>query len=306
MNKESLTQWIKTKFYEEGFLSCGISKAAFLEQEAPHLEQFLKNDFHGKMDYMANHFDVRLDPTLLLDGAKSVISATFNYFPESEIEGVFKISKYAYGKDYHNVLKKKLKRILQAIKEEVGDINGRAFVDSAPLLEKAWAAKSGLGWVGKNANLITKNVGSFYFLVEMVVDFELEYDHAVKDFCGTCTRCIDACPTDAIVGNQQIDGSKCISYFTIELKEEMSKDQVSKWNDWVFGCDICQDVCPWNRFSKQHEEEKFLMNNELKDLIQKNEWKEITEDIFENLFAGTPLRRAGFHKLINNVNFLED
>ena len=249
------TSIIKQEAHRLGFFSCGISKAGFLEEEAPRLENWLNQNMNGQMSYMENHFDKRLDPTLLVDGAKSVISLLLNYYPsELQNQESYKISKYAYGQDYHYVIKEKLKELLFFIQSEIGEVSGRAFVDSAPVLDKAWAAKSGLGWMGKNSNLITQKMGSFYFIAELIVDLDLEYDTATTDHCGSCTACIDACPTEAIVAPYVVDGSKCISYFTIELKDNLPQEMKGKFDDWIFGCDVCQDVCPWNRFSKPHNE----------------------------------------------------
>ena len=269
-SKETYSKFIKSEAKRLGFISCGISKAGFLEQEAPRLEKYLKNNYNGQMAYMENHFDKRLDPTLLVDDAKSVVSLLLNYYPsEVQNEESFKISKYAYGQDYHFVIKEKLKEFLHSIQENIGEVSGRAFVDSAPVLDKAWAAKSGLGWIGKNSNLITQKVGSFYFIAELILDLELEYDHAVTDHCGSCTACIDACPTQAIVAPYVVDGSKCISYYTIELKENMPHEMKGKFDEWMFGCDTCQDVCPWNRFSKPHSEPLFNPNPELLSFSKK-------------------------------------
>ena len=283
-NKEKYSKFIKAEAKRLGFLSCGISKAGFLEEEAPRLENWLNQNHHGEMKYMENHFDKRLNPTLLVDDAKSVISLLLNYYP-SEIQNTdsYKISKYAYGQDYHFVIKEKLQELLQTIQTEIGEVSGRAFVDSAPVLDKAWAAKSGLGWIGKNSNLLTQQVGSFYFIAELVVDLDLEYDYATTDHCGTCTACIDACPTEAIVSPYVVDGSKCISYFTIELKENIPQEMKGKMDDWIFGCDVCQDVCPWNRFSKSHNEPLFNPNPELLSMTKKD-WEEITEDTFKKVF----------------------
>ncbi|RYD80754.1 MAG: tRNA epoxyqueuosine(34) reductase QueG, partial [Sphingobacteriales bacterium] len=248
--KFKYTQLIKDEAQRLGFSFCGVSKAEFLEEEAPLLERWLKNGMNGKMQYMENYFDMRLDPRKLVDGAKSVISLMLNYYPKEKqtADSHYQISKYAYGRDYHKVLKGKLKQLLQFIQTEIGEVNGRAFVDSAPVLDKAWAKKSGLGWVGKHSNIITKQQGSYFFIAELIVDLELDYDEIpVKDFCGTCTKCIDSCPTNAIVSPQIVDGSKCISYLTIELKEQIPEEYNNKFKNWVFGCDICQDVCPWNR-----------------------------------------------------------
>lgn len=303
--KSRHTVLIKEEAERLGFLSCGISKAAFLEEEAPRLEKWLKSGMHGEMHYMENHFDKRLNPTKLVDGSKSVISLLLNYYPsESQIEDTFKVSKYAYGTDYHFVIKKKLKSLLQFIQEEIGEIHGRAFVDSAPVLDKAWAAKSGLGWVGKHSNLLTQQVGSFYFIAELIVDLELDYDGPVTDHCGSCTACIDACPTEAIVEPYVVDGSKCISYFTIELKNEIPTSVKDQFEDWIFGCDICQDVCPWNRFSKSHNEPLFHPKAELLSMTKKD-WEEITEDVFKKVFQKSALKRTKFSGLKRNINFIK-
>ena len=300
------TDLIKTEAKRLGFLSCGISKADFLEQEAPRFEKWLNQNMQGEMGYMENHFDKRLDPTLLVDGAKSVISLLLNYYPEeTQRNDTYKISKYAYGQDYHHVIKSKLRQLQEFISEEIGEVGGRAFVDSAPVLDKAWAAKSGLGWIGKNSNLLTQQVGSFYFIAELIVDLELEYDAPVSDHCGTCTACIDACPTQAIVEPYVVDGSKCISYFTIELKDEIPTEFQGKFNEWAFGCDICQDVCPWNRFSKPHSEPLFNPHPELLELSKKD-WEEITEDVFRKIFKKSAVKRTKFSGLKRNIEFLKD
>lgn len=286
-------------------MSCGISKAGFLEKEAPRLEKWLKNNSHGQMTYMENHFDKRLDPTLLVDGAKSVVSLLLNYYPsEFQRADSYKISKYAYGKDYHLVIKAKLKELLFSIQEQIGEVSGRAFVDSAPVLDKAWAAKSGLGWIGKNSNLITQKVGSFYFIAELIIDLDLEYDTPTTDHCGTCTACLDACPTQAIIAPYQVDGSKCISYYTIELKDNLPEDMKGKFDDWAFGCDVCQDVCPWNRFSKPHNEPLFDTNPELLSLSKKD-WEEITAETFQKVFKDSPLKRTKLEGLKRNIDFLK-
>jgi epoxyqueuosine reductase len=303
--KEKNTAMIKTEAKRLGFFSCGISKAGFLEEEAPRLEKWLNNNMHGQMRYMENHFDKRLNPTLLVDGAKSVISLLLNYYPsEFQNEESYKISKYAYGQDYHFVIKEKLKELLHFIQTEIGEVSGRAFVDSAPVLDKAWAAKSGLGWMGKNTNLITQKVGSFFFIAELIVDLELEYDNPTTDHCGSCTACIDACPTEAIVSPYVVDGSKCISYFTIELKESIPVEMKGKLDDWVFGCDVCQDVCPWNRFSKSHNEPLFQANPELLSFTKKD-WEEITEDVFKEVFKNSAVKRTKLEGLKRNVEFLK-
>lgn len=296
---------IKQKAIALGFLSCGISKADFLEQEAPRLENWLNKNYHGQMAYMENHFDKRLDPRLLVDGAKSVISLLLNYYPsEQQNQESYKISKYAYGEDYHFVIKDKLKSLLQFIQEEIGEVNGRVFVDSAPVLDKAWAAKSGLGWIGKNANLITQKVGSFYFIAELIIDLELEYDTPTTDHCGTCTACIDACPTQAIIQPYVVDGSKCISYFTIELKDNLPQEMKGQFEDWVFGCDVCQDVCPWNRFAKPHHEPLFQPKPELLN-FSKRDWQELTKETFNKVFKNSAVKRTKFEGLLRNIEFVK-
>ena len=308
-NKEKYTKFIKSEAVRLGFLSCGISQAGFLEQEAPRLEVWLKNNAHGQMAYMENHFDKRLDPTLLVEDSKSVISLLLNYYPEETQAGLlgddtFKISKYAYGQDYHFVIKEKLKEFLFSIQENIGEVSGRAFVDSAPVLDKAWASKSGLGWIGKNSNLLSKQVGSFFFIAELIVDLDLEYDNAVTDHCGSCTKCIDACPTEAIVAPYVVDGSKCISYFTIELKDNIPSEMKGKFDDWAFGCDVCQDVCPWNRFSKSHSEPLFNPHPDLLSMTKKD-WEEITEDTFKAVFKNSAVKRTKFGGLQRNIDFLK-
>ena len=303
--KSRHTNLIKKEAKRLGFLSCGISKAEFLEDEAPRLENWLNKNMHGEMSYMANHFDKRLDPTLLVQDSKSVVSLLLNYFPEeTQTNETYKISKYAYGEDYHFVIKDKLKQLLNFIQNEIGEVHGRAFTDSAPVLDKAWAAKSGLGWIGKHSNLITKSSGSFYFIAELIIDLELDYDYAVTDHCGSCTACLDACPTQAITEPYVVDGSKCISYFTIELKNEIPSDMKGKFDDWMFGCDICQDVCPWNRFSKPHKEPLFNTSKELLTMSKK-EWEEITEEVFQKTFEKSAVKRTKYSGLIRNINFLK-
>jgi epoxyqueuosine reductase len=304
-NKEKYTQLIKAEAKRLGFFSCGISKAGFLEEEAPRLEQWLNQKRHGQMLYMEDYFDKRLDPTLLVEDGKSVISLLLNYYPsEFQNEESYKISKYAYGKDYHNVIKKKLKKLLNTIKREIGDVSGRAFIDFAPVMEKAWASKSGLGWLGKNNNLLTKQVGSFYFIAELIIDLELDYDHATTDHCGSCTACIDACPTQAIIQPYVVDGSKCISYFTIELKDNLPQEMKGKLDDWVFGCDVCQDVCPWNKFSKPHKEPYFTPNKEILSFTKKD-WEEITEDTFNKVFKGSAVNRTQLSGFKRNIEFIK-
>lgn len=305
-NKRHYSAFIKTEAKRLGFLSCGISKAQFLEDEAPRLEDWLNKNRHGQMQYMENHFDKRLDPTKLVEGSKSVISLLLNYYPDQEqTNNSYKLSKYAYGTDYHIVIKEKLKTLLNFIQEEIGAVNGRAFVDSAPVLDKAWAAKSGLGWIGKNSNLLTQKVGSFFFIAELILDLELEYDLPTTNHCGTCTACIDACPTQAIVAPYVVDGSKCISYFTIELKDNIPSEFKGKMDDWMFGCDVCQDVCPWNRFSKPHNEPLFNPHPELLAMTKKD-WEEITEDVFKNVFKNSAVKRAKLSGLKRNINFIKE
>lgn len=304
--KEEYAQLIKVEAKRLGFLSCGVSKAEFLEEEAPRLESWLNKNMHGNMQYMENNFDKRLDPTLLVEGSKSVISLTYNYYTDKlqQDTNAPKISKYAYGIDYHFVIKEKLKQLLEFIKSDIGEVHGRAFVDSAPIMEKAWAKKSGLGWIGKNSNLITQRVGSFYFIAELIVDLDLEVDHAVTDHCGSCTACVDACPTEAITEPYQVDGSKCISYFTIELKDNIPSEFKGKFDHWMFGCDICQDVCPWNRFSKNHSQPLFNPKPELLSMSKKD-WEEITQETFNKVFQKSPVKRAKYSGITRNIRFLK-
>jgi epoxyqueuosine reductase len=304
LNKTQYTTLIKTQAKALGFLSCGISKADFLEDEAPKLEQWLNQNHHGEMSYMANHFDKRLNPRLLVPGAKSVVSLLLNYYTDQSQEDpeAPKISQYAFGEDYHSVIKDKLKTLMNYIHEEIGAVDGRVFVDSAPVMDKAWAARSGLGWMGKNTNLISQRVGSFFFIAELIVDLELEYDTPVTDHCGSCTACIDACPTEALTP-YNIDGSKCISYLTIELKDQIPNEFKNQMDDWVFGCDVCQDVCPWNRFSKPHNEPLF---NPKPELLQysKKDWEEITETTFDTLFKNSAVKRTRYEGLKRNLSFI--
>ena len=303
--KQHFSNLIKQKAEALGFLSCGISKAEFLEEEAPRLEEWLQKGMHGEMKYMENHFDKRLDPTKLVEGSKSVVSLLYNYYPKDfQREGTYKISKYAYGRDYHFVIKDLLKTMMKELQAEIGEFGGRVFVDSAPVLDKAWAKRSGLGWIGKHSNLLTKQVGSFYFIAELIIDIELAYDTPVTDHCGSCTKCIDACPTEAIVDPYIVDGSKCISYFTIELKEELPSHLSNNFEDWAFGCDICQDVCPWNKFSKPHNQPLFnpderLLNN------SKEDWQEITKEVFNEIFKKSAVKRTKFEGLKRNISFLK-
>ncbi|MBL3654741.1 tRNA epoxyqueuosine(34) reductase QueG [Fulvivirga sp. 2943] len=286
---------------------CGIAKAEFLEEEAPKLEKWLKQNMHGKMSYMENHFDKRLDPTKLVPGAKSVVSLAYNYYPENDLaqEEGFKVAKYAYGKDYHFVIKEKLKLFLEMIREEIGDVDGRVFVDSAPVMERAWAKKSGIGWIGKNSLILRKQAGSFFFLAELIIDLDLEYDGPVKDYCGTCSACMDNCPTDAITEPTVIDANRCISYLTIELKDEIPNELQSKMDDWIFGCDVCQDVCPWNRFSKAHQESQFKPHPQLGDL-DKKEWKELTKEVFNEIFRKSAVKRTKYEGLMRNIQAAEN
>lgn len=307
-SREKNAQIIKAEALRLGFSSCGIAQAGFLEEQAPKLENWLNNSFNGKMDYMNNHFDKRLDPRLLVDDAKSVISLTLNYFTNLKPVDLTapKLSKYAYGTDYHFVFKDKLKSLMQFINAEIGEVNGRAFVDSAPVLDKAWAQKAGLGWQGKHSNLISKKTGSFFFLGELIVDLDLQADEPFKtDHCGSCTRCIDACPTDAIVGPYVVDGSKCISYLTIELKDQLPTEFHGKMDNWMFGCDICQDVCPWNRFSTPHQEPAFEPHPDLLHL-KKEDWEEITTEVFQKVFKKSPVKRTKFEGLTRNIAFLKN
>lgn len=303
---EQYKQIIKQKALELGFFEVGFSKAEFLETEAPKLEKWLANSMHGKMAYMQNHFDKRLDPRLLVDGAKTVVSLLFNYYSTRKQNDIAapKISKYAYGQDYHDVLKSKLHELINWIREHIGEVNGRAFVDSAPVLERAWAAKSGLGWIGKNGNLINKGSGSFYFLSELIIDLELPADNKIAtNHCGTCTACIDACPTEAIISPNIIDGSKCISYYTIELKDALPNDAKGKLDNWMFGCDVCQDVCPWNRFATPNNEPEFAPNKELMGFT-KQDWIELTEDVFKKVFKNSPVKRTKYNGLKRNIDFI--
>ncbi|MCB9201457.1 MAG: tRNA epoxyqueuosine(34) reductase QueG [Flavobacteriales bacterium] len=307
MNKaEKLSDIIKQQAIDFGFLSCGISKVHRLDEQEKNLENWLKNEMHGEMSYMENHFEMRLNPKLLLEDAKSIISLSYNYYPENQQnKSAFKISKYAYGKDYHKIIKDKLYGLVKNLQEKIGDFSFRVFVDSAPILEKTWAKKSGLGWIGKNSNLITKQVGSFYFLAEIVCDLELKQDSEVKDFCGSCTKCIDACPTQAIEKPYVVNGSKCISYATIELKNEIPNYFKDKMDDWIFGCDICQDVCPWNRFSKPTLEPKFTANEKLLNYTKEN-WKELTEELFQEIFKQSAVKRTKYKGLTRNIKFLSN
>ena len=304
---ESNTRWIKETATGLGFDFCGIAQALPLDEDARRLEAWLNKGMQGKMQYMENHFDMRVDPSKLVPGAKSVITMMKNYFPtERQIDDAPKISKYAFGRDYHDVIREKLKAFIDLIKQNIGDISGRGFVDSAPVLERTWAQKSGLGWVGKNGNLITKQSGSFYFIATLITDLELKYDDPfAKDYCGTCTKCIDACPTDAILNDKIIDGSKCISYFTIELKDALLPDEMkNKFENWMFGCDICQDICPWNRFTSPHHEINFTPIAEVLNLSTK-EWETMSEDNFKKVFADSPIKRTKYKGIQRNLKFIQ-
>jgi len=304
--KEKHSDWIKNEAKRLGFDSCGISKAEFLEEDAPRLEQWLRNNYHGEMKYMENHFDKRLDPRLLVSGAKSVISLLYNYYPEEkQTENSYHISKYAYGEDYHHVIKQKLVELVGNMRSAVGNFEARVFTDSAPVMERSWAKKSGLGWLGKHSLLISKQKGSYFFLAEIILDLELQYDEAfATNHCGSCTRCVDACPTQAILPNNTVDGSKCISYFTIELKDDIPLDFKGRFDDWMFGCDICQDVCPWNRFSTPHLEPRFRPETRLLKM-NKKEWEEITEEVFHDIFKLSAVKRAKYSGLLRNMDYLK-
>lgn len=299
------TKLIKSKAIDLGFSSCGISKATFLKEEVIRFEKWLKNNMHGKMYYMQNHFDKRLDPRLLLDNAKSVISLLYNYYPNEIIssDNNYIISKYAYGQDYHIIIKEKLKHLIQFINKEIGNVNARTFTDTAPLLEKVWAAKCGLGWIGKNTCLVNKKNGSFSFISEIIIDIELEYNQPIENYCGTCTKCIDACPTGAIVKPFIIDANKCISYLTIEYKGDLPTELKDKFNNRIFGCDICQDVCPWNKFAKPNNEPGFKPNEKLKKM-KKDDWVKLDETEFNKIFKNSAVKRTGYKGLMRNIHFL--
>jgi epoxyqueuosine reductase len=307
ISKSAYKYFVKQTAARLGFDYCGIAKAEKLHDEARRLESWLNKGFNGSMSYMNNYFDLRVDPTKLVPGAQSVITLLLNYFPaEQQKTEAPRVSKYAYGKDYHEVIKEKLKNFLTTVQQNIGEINGRGFTDSAPVLERSWAVKSGLGWVGRNGNLITKNQGSFFFIATLITDLELEPDDPfVKDYCGTCTKCIESCPTEAILPNKVIDGSKCISYFTIELKDMLIPDEMKgKFENNMFGCDICQDVCPWNRFSKPNNEIEFTPLNEVL-YFSKNDWEELTEESFKIIFKKSPLKRSKFEGIKRNLKFLD-
>ncbi len=303
---EKNTSLLKRKASELGFNHCGIAKAEYLEEEADGLEKWLNQRMHAGMSYMENYFDKRLDPTKLVPGAKSVVSLMLNYYPEKNLakqKDNYKIAKYAYGKDYHFVIKDKLKTLLNSICQKIGEIHGRVFVDSAPVMERAWAKKSGLGWIGKNSLLLNREYGSFVLLAELILDLELIPDVPMKDYCGSCTRCIDACPTDAIVAPQVVDSGKCISYFTIECQESIPQTVQGKFENWIFGCDICQDVCPWNKFSRPHQTPEFNAHPDLARM-ERLEWEDITEEVFQKLFKKSAVKRAKFEGLVRNIQFV--
>jgi epoxyqueuosine reductase len=307
LSKNQHTSLVKKWTHELGFDFCGIAKAVPLDEDARRLESWLHQGMHGTMHYMENHFDLRIDPSRLVPGAKSVITLLMNYFPHAvQPVGAPRIARYAYGQDYHEVIRGKLKTLLTKIREEIGEVEGRGFVDSAPVLERSWAIRSGLGWVGRNGNLLNRKAGSFFFIATLIVDLELDYDAPFAgDYCGTCRKCIDACPTEAILENKVVDGSKCISYFTIELKDQLIPDNMKdKFDDWLFGCDTCQDVCPWNRFSRPTEEIAFspvpaILNFKTAD------WEELTEESFKEIFRHSAIKRTRYAGLKRNLRFLK-
>lgn len=299
------TRLLKEHAVRLGFDFCGVAQAGFLEEEAPHLEDWLRQGKHGAMRYMENHFDKRLDPTRLVEGAQSVVTLLYNYYPEKDVgqgNDTYQVAKYAYGEDYHFVVKRKLRELLAYLQETVGEVHGRAFVDSAPVMERAWAQRSGVGWIGKNSLLLNKQRGSFFFLAELIIDLELAYDAPVPDYCGTCTRCLDACPTDAITEPYVVDASRCISYLTIELRDAIPDSMRGKFADWIFGCDICQDVCPWNRHAQPHQEPAFEPHPDLEDMTRQD-WHEITEDVFRRVFKKSAVKRTKLDGLRRNIAF---
>ncbi|HUR12795.1 MAG TPA: tRNA epoxyqueuosine(34) reductase QueG [Flavitalea sp.] len=301
------TAFIKSKALELGFDYCGIARAVKLDDDARRLESWLNNGMHGSMQYMENHFELRIDPARLVPGAKSVITVLCNYFPsEQQDQTAPRISKYAYGEDYHLVIREKLKQLLLCINESIGEVHGRGFVDSAPVLERSWAQRSGLGWIGRNGNLLTREAGSYFFIATLITDLELVYDDVfAKDYCGTCRKCIDACPTEAIAPDKVVNGSRCISYFTIELKEMMIPETMKgKFQNWMFGCDICQDVCPWNRFAENKEQSFFTTVPEILNFTSK-EWEDLSEESFLKLFGKSALKRTKFEGVKRNLAFLK-
>ncbi len=305
-SRSDISQWIKSESRRLGFASCGIAKAGFLEEEAEHLDTWLQKGYHGEMRYMENHFDKRLDPRKLVPGARSVISLLYNYYPgETQIQNTYKIAKYAYGDDYHQVIRSRLRELVACMQDRLGGFHARVFTDSAPVMERTWAKKAGLGWIGKHSLLISKQKGSYFFLAEIITDLELEPDIPfASDHCGSCTRCIDACPTEAILPNNTIDGGRCISYLTIELKEQIPLSFKDKMEDWMFGCDICQDVCPWNRFSKAHSEPLFRPHPDLLNFTKKD-WEEISEETYREIFKGSAVKRAKYEGLRRTIEFLK-
>lgn len=305
MQKSNYKDFIRSRAIELGFSYVGFSKATFLEEEAPRLEAWLRSGYNGEMAYMENHFDKRLDPRLLVEGTETVVSLLFNYFTDKRQEDpeAPKLSIYAYGEDYHQVVKEKMKILMADISDKIGKVNGRFFVDSAPVLDKSWATKSGLGWMGKHSNLINKNQGSYFFIAELLIDLKLEPDGPIKDYCGTCTKCIDACPTDAIIQPYVVDGSKCISYFTIELKDAIPQEMEGKFDNWMFGCDVCQEVCPWNRFSLNHEEPSFTPHQSLLGMT-KSDWDELSHEKFQEVFKRSAVKRTKYEGLMRNIKFL--
>ena len=310
MNETTRTHYthiLKEQAQALGFDYCGVARAEFLEEEAPRLEAWLRQGKHGAMRYMENHFDKRLDPTKLVEGAKSVVTLMYNYYPEKDLarDDTYQIAKYAYGEDYHFVIKRKLRQLLDFLRDKVGEVHGRAFVDSAPVMERAWAQRSGVGWIGKNSLLLNKQQGSFFFLAELIVDLELVYDGPVPDYCGTCTRCLDACPTDAIPEPYVVDASRCISYFTIELRDAIPESMRGKFANWIFGCDICQDVCPWNRHAKPHDEPAFEPHPGL-EKMDKQDWHEITEEVFRRVFKKSAVKRTKLSGLRRNIKFVAE
>lgn len=306
MDPSQASQWIKHKAVSYGFFLCGIAKAQKLKTEANRLQTWLNKGYQGKMKYLENHFDKRIDPTLLVPGSQSVICLAYNYMPHKNLdESNLNISKYALGEDYHHVIKNKLQNMVHEMQEQLGNFHYRVFTDSAPIMERVWAERAGLGWIGKHGLLINKQKGSFFFLCEIICDLKLEYDQAYsQDYCGTCNACVDACPTDAILPNKTLNAQKCISYLTIELKEEIPLEFKNKWDNWIFGCDICQDVCPWNRFSTPHQEPLFNPSPELEQLTQ-HEWNGLTEVVFKNIFKKSAVKRAGYNKLKGTISFVK-
>jgi len=307
-SKATYSTQIREEALGLGFMACGFAKARYLEEEAPRLEQWLSNNYQGEMAWLANHFDKRLDPTKLVPGAKTVVSLLYNYYPEEQQHDseAPKIAKYAYGEDYHFVLKRKLKDLLAFIQTEIGEVDGRVFVDSAPVMERKWAQEAGLGWRGKNTLLLNKKKGSFFFLAQLIIDLEVDYDEPIKtDHCGTCTRCIDACPTEAILAPNLLDASKCISYLTIELKDSIPPQFEGQMENWAFGCDICQDVCPWNRFSSAHQEPAFKPQPHLLEMTS-GDWHEMTEEVFRKVFKKSAVKRTKYMGLQRNLRFLKE